>query len=268
MKDRELQKRLIFGIGALAVFLPLLYVGGLVFQLLIGSLAMLGVYELMKMKGLEVFTIEGVLSLLAALVLTLPLTSYLPFLPTDANYTLYGLLVLILLGATVVGGDYSFEDAAYPLAASFYVGFGFHALIAARQVGFDRVLLGLLIVWATDSGAYFIGKQFGKNKLMPTISPNKTIEGSLGGVVSALVVSLLFLMVDARVANGHNVLVFMFAVVFFSLAGQFGDLVESSVKRHFGVKDSGRFIPGHGGVLDRFDSLLFVFPLMHLFGLF
>lgn len=266
--DKESQKRLVFGLGAIAIFLPLLYFGGVPFQILVACLAMLGVHELMTMKGLDTFTIEGLLALLATFVLTLPIGSYLPFLPKDASYTAYGLIVCVLLGATVIGGDYSFEDAAFPMAASFYVGFGFHALESARQAGFDKVLLGLLIVWATDSGAYFIGKRFGKNKLMPTVSPNKTIEGSLGGIVSAILVTLVFVLIDPRVAVPHNPFALLIFAIFFSIAGQFGDLVESALKRHFGYKDSGKFIPGHGGVLDRFDSLLFVFPLMHLFGLF
>ena len=73
---------------------------------------------------------------------------------------------------------------------------------------------------------------------------------------------------DRNVAAPHHMFVMLLFTVFFSIAGQFGDLVESGIKRHFGVKDSGKFIPGHGGVLDRFDSMLFVFPLMHFFGLF
>ncbi|WP_229676513.1 phosphatidate cytidylyltransferase, partial [Streptococcus himalayensis] len=102
----------------------------------------------------------------------------------------------------------------------------------------------------------------------PTVSPNKTMEGSLGGIFLAVLVAFIFMLVDRSVAAPHHFVTMLFLTVVFSLAGQFGDLVESSLKRHFGVKDSGKFIPGHGGVLDRFDSLLFVFPLMHFFGLF
>ena len=128
--------------------------------------------------------------------------------------------------------------------------------------------MALLLVWATDTGAYLVGKQYGKRKLMPAVSPNKTIEGSLGGIAAAVLVTIVFVLVDSKVAAPHNFFVMLLLAALFSVAGQFGDLVESAIKRHFGVKDSGMFIPGHGGVLDRFDSLLFVFPIMHLLGLF
>lgn len=266
--SKDLQKRLIFGGIALIIFIPLVIMGGVIFQIGVALLSMLAVRELLHMKGLPTATIEGILAMLAAFVLTLPLENYLKFLPVDGNVVAYGLVVFMLLGATVLGSNYSFEDAAYPIAASFYIGFGFNALLDARLVNVDKVLLALFIVWATDSGAYFIGTRYGKKKLLPHVSPNKTIEGSLGGVVSAVLVAAIFMLIRPQVARPYNFLIILVLTVIFSIAGQFGDLVESAIKRHFGVKDSGKFIPGHGGVLDRFDSLLFVFPLMHFFGLF
>jgi len=162
----------------------------------------------------------------------------------------------------------TFDDVVYPIAVSFYVGSGFNALLDARVAGLNKVLLALLIVWATDSGAYLFGRRFGMKKLAPTISPNKTVAGALGGIASAMVVTFIFVLIDGSVAAPHNRWLLVLYAIFFSIAGQFGDLVESAIKRHYGVKDSGKFIPGHGGVLDRFDSLLFVFPLMRILGLF
>ena len=150
------------------------------FQIVIGLIAMLGVHELLKMKGLETATFEGALAMLAAFVLTLPIEDYLPYLPADGNMIAYGLVVLILMGTTVLAQNYNYEDVVYPIASSFYVGLGFHSLVDARIAGIDKVLLALFIVWATDSGAYLVGSRFGKRKLMPAVSPNKTIEGSLG----------------------------------------------------------------------------------------
>ena len=141
-------------------------------------------------------------------------------------------------------------------------------MIDARLVNVDKVLLALFIVWATDSGAYLVGTRYGRRKLLPKVSPNKTIEGSIGGILSAVLVSAIFMFIRPQVATPYSFVTMLLLTVVFSIAGQFGDLVESAIKRHFGVKDSGKFIPGHGGVLDRFDSLLFVFPLMHFFGLF
>ena len=260
--SKNLQKRLIFGGIALAIFIPLVLTGGVIFQIFVGLLAMLAVHEFLQMKGLPTATIEGVLAMLAAFVLTLPLENYLKFLPVNGNVVAYGLVVFLLLISTVLGSNYTFEDAA-----SFYVGLGFNALIDARLMSIDKVLLALFIVWATDSGAYLVGVRFGKRKLAPRVSPNKTIEGSLGGILLAVLVTGIFMLVRPQVYGPYNAFVFLILAVLFSIGGQLGDLVISSVKRHFGVKDSGKFIPGHGGVLDRFDSLLFVFPLMHFFGL-
>ncbi|WP_229676514.1 phosphatidate cytidylyltransferase, partial [Streptococcus himalayensis] len=127
--DKDLKKRVIFGGIALAVFLPILMAGGVVFQIGVGLLAMGAVHELLKMKGLKTATLEGLLAMLAAFVLTLPLENYLKFLPVDGNVITYSIVVFILLGATVFHEDYSFEDAVYPIASSLYVGMGFNALL-------------------------------------------------------------------------------------------------------------------------------------------
>ena len=265
---KDLQKRTLFAVLALAIFLPVLFLGGLLLQIGIGLLAMLAVHELLQMKGLKTMTIEGALTLFATFALTIPLENYLTFLPVDGNVVAYSVLITIMLGTTVFSKSYTIEDAAFPIAVSFYVGFGFNALLDARVAGFDKVLLALFIVWATDSAAYLIGMNFGKHKLAPRVSPNKSIEGFIGGVLGAVLITVIFMLVDSTVALPYGIYRMSLFAVFFSVAGQFCDLFESAMKRHFGVKDSGKFIPGHGGVLDRFDSMLVVFPIMHLFGLF
>ena len=265
---QDLQKRTLFAGLALAIFLPLLMVGGLLLQIVIGIIAMLAMHELLKMRGLETMTMEGLLTLFATFALTIPLENYLTFLPVDGNVVVYSVLISIMLGTTVFSKSYTIEDAVFPLALSFYVGFGFNALVDARIAGLDKALLGLCLVWATDSGAYLVGMKFGKRKLAPRVSPNKTIEGAIGGSLAAILATLSFMLVHSTVALPYGIYKMMVFAIFCSVAGQFGDLLESSIKRHFGVKDSGKFIPGHGGVLDRFDSMLLVFPIMHLFGLF
>ncbi|KEH53048.1 CDP-archaeol synthase [Streptococcus macedonicus] len=264
-----MKQRVIWGAIALLILLPFLLLGGLSFQVFAGLLAMIGVAEMLHMKRLEFFSIEGVLAMLGAFVLTVPLDNYFTSLPLDSSFSVYGLLVFLLLAGTVLNSDdYSFDDVSYPIAASLYVGIGFQNLVNARISGLDKVLFALFIVWATDTGAYMIGRRFGRRKLLPKVSPNKTIEGSLGGIVCAIIVALIFMLVDKAVYTPHNLFAMLIYVVLFSVFGQFGDLVESAIKRHFGVKDSGKLIPGHGGILDRFDSMIFVFPIMHLLGLF
>ncbi len=121
------------------------------------------------------------------------------------------------------------------------------------------LLLALAIVWATDTGAYFAGRRFGKRKLAPRISPNKTVEGLTGGVIAGVVVAVAFAPLAGATA-AQLPLVALVALLTV-LASVVGDLFESLLKRHAGAKDSGTLIPGHGGVLDRIDSVLAALPV-------
>lgn len=129
-------------------------------------------------------------------------------------------------------------------------------------IGHRWLFVALAIVWAADSAAYFAGRHFGKHKLSPRISPNKTIEGLAGGVVAGVAVALAFApLADATLAQLPLVALAAFAAV---LASVVGDLFESLLKRHVGAKDSGDLIPGHGGILDRIDALTSTLPVAAL----
>lgn len=264
-----MKERVMFGALAVALFIPFLWFGGIPLQILVGVLAMAAVAELFKLKNMDIFTVEGLLTLLATFALVLPMDQYLSFLPIDSSASVYTVFVfLLLLGTLFNHKRYSFDDVVFPIAASFYIGVGFQNLLTARIAGLDKVLFALFIIWATDIGAYVVGSYYGKRKLMPEISPNKTVEGSLGGVVVAVVVAFIFMLANPTVYAPYHFVFMLLLVALFSAFAQLGDLVESAMKRHFGVKDSGKFLPGHGGVIDRFDSMIFVLPLMHFFGLF
>jgi phosphatidate cytidylyltransferase len=118
------------------------------------------------------------------------------------------------------------------------------------------------VTWATDTGAYLCGVAFGRHKLIPRISPKKTVEGAVGGLLAAGLVGWLC-------AQGITPILTSFAAVtigmFTGLMAQLGDLVESMIKRDVGIKDSAELIPGHGGVLDRFDSMLFTVPVLYYY---
>ena len=118
------------------------------------------------------------------------------------------------------------------------------------------MLFVAVCVWMTDTGAYLVGRKWGKHKLAPALSPNKTVEGSLGGLALALLTGALFgLWIHLPLRDGLAV------GLIAGVMGQVGDLFESALKREIGIKDFGGIMPGHGGALDRFDSLLFVTPL-------
>jgi phosphatidate cytidylyltransferase len=124
----------------------------------------------------------------------------------------------------------------------------------------------ILITWATDTGAYAFGRMFGKHKLIPSVSPAKTVEGAIGGLVLAAVIGWLymhFVLQPLAQLSMRTVGLITFAVII-AIVAQVGDLAESLFKRDAGVKDSSRLLPGHGGILDRFDSLLFVLPAAYL----
>jgi phosphatidate cytidylyltransferase len=133
---------------------------------------------------------------------------------------------------------------------------------AEQPAGHRWLLVALVVVWAADTGAYFAGRRFGRRKLAPTVSPNKTVEGLIGGAVAGVVAGVAFgLVAGADAGDLPKVAVVALAAVLFSVIG---DLFESMLKRHAGVKDSGRLIPGHGGILDRIDGVLAALPVFAL----
>ncbi len=138
-------------------------------------------------------------------------------------------LILVLLMLTVLTKNkFTFDEVGFIVLSSVYVGFGFHYLIMTREVsdiGLLLVLFVIVLIWTTDSGAYFVGKAFGKTKLWPEISPNKTIEGSLGGVVLAIIVGSIFYAINPFLSSYITALMIILVTAIF---GQIGDLVESA----------------------------------------
>ncbi|HZG61059.1 MAG TPA: phosphatidate cytidylyltransferase [Anoxybacillus sp.] len=254
-----MKQRIITGVIAAAFFLPIVIFGGLPFILLTYVLATIGLFELLRMKNINILSFQALTSFLLLWAFLLPAERSLPV----AKMELLFIVVLLLLTYTVVTKNkFTFDEAGFVLLATLYVGIGFHYFIETRLAGLHYIFYALFIIWATDTGAYFIGRAIGKRKLWPEISPNKTIEGSLGGIISALIVAAVYYAV-ADFEQTLTTLLMMTVVL--SAFGQIGDLVESAFKRHYGVKDSGKILPGHGGILDRFDSLLFILPLLHFF---
>ncbi len=142
------------------------------------------------------------------------------------------------------------QDLRWLIGGAAYIVLGFLAFFGVRQVGAMAWLL--TVIWSTDTAAYEIGRRWGKHKLAPEISPHKTWEGAVAG----LVVGSILGMIAALITTDAGWFAAFIVSLFISGVGQIGDLVESKVKRLAGVKDSGNLLPGHGGILDRFDSLL------------
>ncbi len=174
----------------------------------------------------------------------------------------------VILSMVVLNYEhFSFSDAMYNILGVFYIGIPFAHFIALRlmpeSLGMQYFAMAMIGTWACDTAAYFGGTRWGRRKLCPPISPAKSVEGAAFGFFGCLAATMITgyymnLPLTDRLVCGAIVGVFC----------QLGDLVESALKRHMGVKDSGRFFPGHGGVLDRVDSLLFSVPAVYYYLIF
>ncbi|MEK3886943.1 phosphatidate cytidylyltransferase [Bacillus sp. FSL K6-3431] len=258
-----MKQRIITAVVALAVFLPIVFWGGWAFVILAYAMATVGLYELFKMRKLSLKSGQGIISLVLLWVLLLP-QNYFDTISIGGwtkMEVMTAAVLLFLSYSVAVKNKFTFDDVATSLLSVLYIGLGFYFFIVTREAGILYLLYALIVVWVTDSGAYFIGRAVGKRKLWPEISPNKTVEGFIGGIVSALAVAVLF---SIFTTIDIPFLKLMIITIILSIFGQIGDLAESALKRHYGVKDSGNLMPGHGGILDRCDSWLFVLPLFQL----
>ncbi|WP_295732001.1 phosphatidate cytidylyltransferase [uncultured Limosilactobacillus sp.] len=261
-----MKTRVITAVVALAIFIPLILIGHLPLTIAAIVLSIVAMSEILIMKKMFLTSFAAFMSYIGVIIMTVP-QEWLAWLPNHFNRltTFYLVVILILLHTVIHKGRFSFDDAGVLILGMLYIGMGFNAFIQARSVGFTTLLYGMLIVWLTDSGAYIFGRQFGKHKLAPKISPNKTIEGSVLGTIFATVILAIYLIFFH--VGYDSYLMMVLATLLLSIFGQFGDLIESSLKRYYGVKDSGKILPGHGGILDRFDSMLMVMPALYFLGI-
>ncbi|MHB1356652.1 MAG: phosphatidate cytidylyltransferase, partial [Anaerolineae bacterium] len=155
----------------------------------------------------------------------------------------------------------SLSSWALTIAGGIYIGYPIGTILRLRAMdqGLVWLILVLLGTWICDTGAYFVGVRWGKHKFFPMISPKKTWEGALGGLVAGMLAVIPFAMIVLHLSWWWSLIISVLIV----LGATFGDLAESVIKRQLGAKDSSNLIPGHGGMLDRIDSLLFVFPLVY-----
>jgi phosphatidate cytidylyltransferase len=176
---------------------------------------------------------------------------------------------LLVIPASYVVGKKQLEDSlpssAIAVLGTTYVGMLSGSLIRLRNdfpEGSKLIYFLLLVVWLGDSGAYYVGKTFGKHKLSPRISPKKTVEGLMGGVAASVMTAVIIHYTFFEKFPLHHAII---AGTILSISGVIGDLAESMWKRSADVKDSGTLLPGHGGFLDRFDSILFTAPILYCY---
>lgn len=189
---------------------------------------------------------------------------------TIQNYFLLtAALVMISLMILVISyPKYSIIDIGLTLFPIMYIGLLFSFIVLIRDIreGSFWIWIIPLSAWGCDTFAYFAGKTMGRHKLAPVLSPKKTIEGSIGGIIGAAVLTAIYTMIYTHYSAfdmRSQVVFVVIAAVLSAIISQFGDLAASAVKRFYKQKDYGHILPGHGGILDRFDSFLFVSPIIY-----
>lgn len=246
------------------VFVPLIlaavFFGGWFFAALILAIALIGGYEFGKMTEVNGYHFLPWIYYPSAVVFVV-----LAQLFTETPGILLAALFLSFAAYMLcfIFGKAKLAEVAVNIAAVVYLPVTLSTAVLMRsgwEDGMFFLFLMLIIPWFTDSGAYFVGSAIGRHKLMPKVSPKKSVEGFVGGIVAAVIGALLLNIFTDLLPVALMIL----TAVVVSVGGQIGDLCESSIKRWAGVKDSGTLIPGHGGVLDRFDSMLFAAPLLYL----
>ena len=235
-----------------------------VLSTVIACLSMQAIYELYRATGLKdnkhLYFISCAVSLLMSLV-TIPGYDFIIFILFIAAISLFVYLMLNIQNLNDIK-----QWITVCFAVMIICFFKCTSCVRAMDNGVYLLGMTVLVPVITDIAAYFVGRGCGRHKLAPVISPKKTIEGAVGGTVYAVVILVLV----ATIFNANNVFTVNYGtlvayLILASVVGQFGDLALSSIKRIVGIKDYGNLLPGHGGILDRFDSLLFVLPFTYLF---
>ena len=253
-------KRVLSAIIIVAVFIPFLIIGELPFAIFMSVLSLLGLYELLRVReSRKKFPI--VLKIIAYI-----LTVYFCLYNTDSiefynkfDYRVMALIIFTFITPMVFINDtkkYNLNDALFLIGSVLFIGFSFNLIIITRNYDLSYIIYLLLITTITDTFALFTGMLVGKHKLCPKISPKKTVEGLVGGVVMGTFTAAAFY--NTVISSNISLVLVIVLTLLLALIGQLGDLVFSSIKRYYDVKDFGEVIPGHGGILDRFDSLIFV----------
>jgi len=258
--DNMLKARVLSAVIGIPLLLTILYAGGFYWKALffvLGILALKEFFDMMKNASYTPLVLPAY-----ALFLTL-LFSHL------YNACFLAVLFLILLFSVIYYvlkyPAVSILDLSLSFLIAAYAGFllNYAIRIADLTQAFTIILLVFILTWSSDIGGYFVGKKWGKNKMAPLLSPAKSWEGAGGSVLFSVLGCFIFFHTIA-IENPGSAYLLLLAIIS-SVVAQFGDLFISGAKRFFKVKDSGRLIPGHGGVLDRFDSFLLVLPLVYFF---
>ena len=271
-------QRLLTAIIAVPILYVIFLIGGIIYLLFFLAIILIGQIEYQKLLESKNLPNNRILGIISSILMGV--SAYLGYYYFTFCFTGLVLLILIL---ELRKGDFSqtVTNIGATLFGVIYLGWLLSHAILLRNIdqyenirvysennqgledlGFFLVVFAVACTFLNDTGAYYTGTLIGKHKLAPKISPGKTIEGTVGGIVVCIIAGLVVNFLFGYPLSSDWTIAFALLV---GIAAILGDLVESSIKRGAGIKDSGDIVPGHGGVLDRFDSLIFVFPVSYYF---
>jgi phosphatidate cytidylyltransferase len=265
--------RVLTSIVALAVLVGVLLAPPIVFTVALAAVILMMLYECYKATNTDMsMKIVGFIS--AVLIMW---STYIFSAGNGSGTSLMIGVILLCVSAAVTimlhmilvvaeHGKRSYKDILSNGFITLYVVLSMGcAWIAKTVYGTSTMLIIFVCAWSTDTCAYFAGRAFGKHKLIPHVSPNKTVEGSIGGIIGAILICTAYWFIASKLGK-TPMLDWKWCIVYGAFGGalsQVGDLVASSIKRDTGIKDFGWIFPGHGGFMDRFDSVMFIAPILH-----
>lgn len=263
-----LKQRLIFGaLGIILALGVLLYCDVTVIGCCVGVISLIGVYEFLKVTGLTKKRTPFIYFSFIFTAVVFALAVFKQNILKENLFLVISAYIFVLMSVMIFfRSKCTFSDLALSFGGTAYITIFFLHLLFIRdsQLGNYNIWLIFISAWSTDTFAYFAGRALGKHKLCPTISPKKTVEGAIGGILGCILCICLYGFFCAKYGNVTvnycNAVILAVVAAIFS---QIGDLAASCIKRENNVKDYGNLIPGHGGILDRFDSALLISPLVY-----
>lgn len=270
-----MKQRIITGSIMIAIMIPVLWFSYTpVFAVVATLLAFVATWEMLHCVGTDKKAGAAIPSYVFTLVVCAAAKYFMPrrdYFAWSYIGIVFFFFVCLAVYSIFSKGKFPVDELFASFGGVFYVGSAFGALILTREsyLGEYLYLLAILIPIISDTFAYFTGVFFGKHKLIPDVSPKKTVEGSVGGIVFSGIGCIVFAVVLLRM-NGYGLALWQYAGVFvagclIAMLSQVGDLLASLIKRRYGIKDYGKLFPGHGGVMDRLDSILITSPLILVF---